>query len=597
MQMTIENLDFNIAYSETTGHFPNHTARPVIGISGNLGDRGCELAEGYYRSVEVAGGIPVVIPVTDNRPLLLSLLDRIDGLLLSGGGDINPLLLGEDPCPALGSVTPERDRMELLLARLAFDRQIPILGICRGMQVLTAALGGRIHQDLATAMPGAPLLKHSQQMARGAASHRVTAEADSIVAQLLGTEFCVNSFHHQGVADAGPLLRVTARAADGVAEAVESNEMKSVVGVQWHPECFLLENDKTMMPLFRYFVEEAEKYRQVCEVHRQVLTLDSHCDTPMLFDRGYSPDRRDPRALVDLHKMTEGRLDAVVMAAYLPQGGRSGLELAAATERTDRILASVRQAVRQCHGLSLALTPKALFQAKTIGKKSVLLGIENGYAIGRDLSNIERYRYEGVVYMTLCHNGDNDICDSAVRSQREHGGLSDFGRSVVAEMNRTGMMVDLSHASEDTFYDVLSLSSQPVICSHSSSRALCNHPRNLSDDQLRSLAARGGVAQATFYHGFLREEGEATVCDVVRHIMHMVEVAGIDHVGIGSDFDGDGGVLGLSSAAEMTRLTRMLMAEGLAVKHLRKLWGGNFIRVMSQVQFAGSVKNNTMNNF
>ena len=325
MQMTIENLDFNIAYSETTGHFPNHTARPVIGISGNLGDRGCELAEGYYRSVEVAGGIPVVIPVTDNRPLLLSLLDRIDGLLLSGGGDINPLLLGEDPCPALGSVTPERDRMELLLARLAFDRQIPILGICRGMQVLTAALGGRIHQDLATAMPGAPLLKHSQQMARGAASHRVTAEADSIVAQLLGTEFCVNSFHHQGVADAGPLLRVTARAADGVAEAVESNEMKSVVGVQWHPECFLLENDKTMMPLFRYFVEEAEKYRQVCEVHRQVLTLDSHCDTPMLFDRGYSPDRRDPRALVDLHKMTEGRLDAVVMAAYLPQGGRSGL--------------------------------------------------------------------------------------------------------------------------------------------------------------------------------------------------------------------------------------------------------------------------------
>lgn len=105
------------------------------------------------------------------------------------------------------------------------------------------------------------------------------------------------------------------------------------------------------------------------------------------------------------------------------------------------------------------------------------------------------------------------------------------------------------------------------------------------------------MAQATFYHGFLREEGEATVCDVVRHIMHIVEVAGIDHVGIGSDFDGDGGVLGLSSAAEMTRLTRMLMAEGLAVKHLRKLWGGNFIRVMSQVQFAGSVKNNTMNNF
>ena len=211
-------------------------------------------------------------------------------------------------------------------------------------------------------------------------------------------------------------------------------------------------------------------------------------------------------------------------------------------------------------------------------------------AIGRDLSNLERYRRLGVIYMTLCHNGDNDICDSARKSEREHGGLSDFGREVVKEMNRIGMMVDLSHASEETFYDTVALSSQPIICSHSSSRVLCNSPRNLTDDQLRTIAARNGVAQATFYHGFLRENGEATLIDAVRHIMYMIEVAGIDHVGIGSDFDGDGGVRGLASAADYLVLTQRLMAEGLTQKHLRKLWAGNFLRVMSQVQYNGFLK-------
>ena len=157
-------------------------------------------------------------------------------------------------------------------------------------------------------------------------------------------------------------------------------------------------------------------------------------------------------------------------------------------------------------------------------------------------------------------------------------------------MNRTGIIIDLSHASEESFYDAISHSTQPVICSHSSSRALCNHPRNLTDDQLRTLAAANGVVQATFYQGFLREDGEATIIDAVRHIMHLIEVAGIDHVGIGSDFDGDGGVRGLASAADYLVLTERLLSEGLSPKHLRKLWGGNFIRVMSQVQYNGYIK-------
>ena len=153
-------------------------------------------------------------------------------------------------------------------------------------------------------------------------------------------------------------------------------------------------------------------------------------------------------------------------------------------------------------------------------------------------------------------------------------------------MNRVGMMIDLSHAGEATFYQALELSSQPVVCSHSSARALCDHPRNLTDDQLRALAARGGVAQVTLYNGFLRTDGSATIDDAVRHLLHMVEVAGIDHVGIGTDFDGDGGVPGCASAAELLNFTRALMAEGFDLESLRKVWGGNFLRVMQQVQDA-----------
>ena len=148
-------------------------------------------------------------------------------------------------------------------------------------------------------------------------------------------------------------------------------------------------------------------------------------------------------------------------------------------------------------------------------------------------------------------------------------------------MNRVGMLIDLSHASEKTFYDVLQLSKYPVACTHSSSKTLCNHARNLTDDQLRAIAKNGGVAQATFYEGFLREEGEATILDAVAHILHMISVAGIDHVGIGSDFDGDGGVKGLASAAELINLTRHLQAAGLSDEDLQKLWGGNFLRVLS----------------
>lgn len=562
--------------------------RPVIGITGNFNEGQLKLLPGYFRSIEAAGGTPVVIPPRRKPDAsLISLIDRIDGLLLSGGADINPILMGEDPVPALHGINNERDAFELALTRLAYNRQVPMLGICRGIQVLAAALGGTVMQDIATAMPHSTLIKHSQDADRGVATHFVTAEADSVVGRLLGTRFAVNSFHHQAVGEPGPHFRVTARSADGVVEAIESTDMKSIIGVQWHPECFWPEGDSCMMPLFEHFVANATQFATAKRVHEHVLTLDSHCDTPMFFDKGVELTRRDPQLLVDFPKMREGHLDATTMVAYLPQGGRSEQEELQATQMAVKLLNEIETRVADAPNVALARTPADLYRHKLEGILSVMRGIENGYALGRDIDNVARFAQMGVVYITLCHNGDNDICDSARRSTNEHGGLSDFGRKVVAEMNRTGIMVDLSHAAESSFYDALACSTTPIVCSHASSRALCNHPRNLTDDQLRALAKAGGVAQVTLYHGFLRLDDDgipATIDDGVRHLMHFIDVAGIDHVGIGTDFDGDGGVPGCACASELINFTRRLLAEGLTTTDLQKVWGGNWLRVMQLCQ-------------
>ena len=216
-------------------------------------------------------------------------------------------------------------------------------------------------------------------------------------------------------------------------------------------------------------------------------------------------------------------------------------------------------------------------------------GIENGYAIGKDLSNIEHFRQQGVVYMTLCHNGDNDICDSASKTRHEHGGLSDSGHEVIREMNRTGMMVDLSHAGENSFFDALHASTTPIVCSHSSSRALCDHPRNLTDEQMKALAQVGGVMQVTLYPGFLRTDGKATIEDAVAHLIHAADIAGVEHVGIGTDFDGDGGIPGIADASEAINFTRQLLRHHFSEKDIQLIWGGNFLRVMQLVQDAATI--------
>jgi microsomal dipeptidase-like Zn-dependent dipeptidase len=258
--------------------------------------------------------------------------------------------------------------------------------------------------------------------------------------------------------------------------------------------------------------------------------------------------------------------------------------LLAATAKADRILNEIEAMVaKSCSYVDIAYTPADLYRLKSEGKKAIMLGIENGYAIGNDISNIERFRNRGVVYMTLCHNGNNQLCGSA-RFNDEGLGVNAFGEQVIKEMNRVGMMVDISHAGERTFYDALNISSKPIVASHSSARALCNHPRNLTDDQLKALADKGGVAQVTLYSGFLKEQGMATIQDAIDHLNHMVNVMGIEHVGIGTDFDGDGGITGCASASELINFTRCLLKERYSEEDIRRIWGGNFLRVMEEVQ-------------
>ena len=566
------------------GSFPETQSKPVIGITANYDDGKSMLAEGYYKKVVAAGGVPLLIPPMDDTDTIINTLDRIDGLILSGGGDYNPLFCGEEPSPRLHSINGERDLPELLITRLAYNRQIPMMGICRGIQTLAMALGGTVRQDIGDTEG---LIKHSQDAHRSVPTHSVSVCDDSVLHHIYGSRtLYVNSFHHQAVGEPGDKFRVVARSSDGVVEAMESTEMKSIIGVQWHPECI-----DDGLPLFKWLVAEAADYHAACNMHNRILTLDTHCDTPMFFADGVRFDRRDPKLLVDLHKMTDGRQDSTIMVAYLPQPKKDEtfrqnvrFDVNGPKEYADLIFDKIENIVSEnSQYLALARTPGQLWENKHHGQKSIMLGIENGLALEGDIANIRHFADRGVVYITLCHNGDNDICDSA-RGNNTHNGVSDFGAKVIGEMNRLGVMVDLSHAHEKSFWDAMDISATPIVCSHSSCRALCDHPRNLTDSQMKALADKGGVCQITIYHGFLRTEGEATVRDVLEHLDHAVKVMGIDHVGIGTDFDGDGGVRGMASSADFVNFTRMLMAKRYNEKDIQAILGGNFLRVMADIQ-------------
>ena len=573
--------------NETYTSAPSHAYRPLIGITTNHEGIDATLREVYYKQIVSAGGTPVLIPPVADNDVLLSTLYTLDAIVLSGGGDFNPLWAGEQPVPQLHNINNERDLPELLLTRYAFDRQLPMLGICRGIQTLAMSLGGHVEQDI---KPTPTLIKHSQTSHQSTQTHSVNITPGTLLSDIFDGEdtIYVNSFHHQAVDNPGKHMRTAATAPDGTIEAIESSEQKPIIGVQWHPE-WLAEDG---LPLFRWLVSEAAIHHRMRLFHSRNITLDSHCDTPMFFPEGIHFDQRDPRILYDLHKMQEGGPDAVTMVAYLPQPkpGETFAQIAPLGAKTPREYADLifdkieDTILSDSRYIAHARSEADIRRNKRNGQRSLLTGIENGLAIEDDISNVQHFANRGITYITLCHNGDNQICDSARHSLNTNGGVSPFGAQVIAEMNRLGLMVDLSHAGEKSFYDALQISRTPIVCSHSNSRALCDVPRNITDDQMRALAAAGGVCQITLYNGFLRTDGNATITDAIRHLEHAIDIMGIEHVGLGTDFDGDGGIPGLADASELVNFTKALLRRRYSESDISLIWGGNWLRVMNLCQ-------------
>jgi membrane dipeptidase len=372
------------------------------------------------------------------------------------------------------------------------------------------------------------------------------------------------------------------------------------------------------------------------EIHSRILTVDTHCDSALNLLRTdwKIGDRHEPgprsSGKIDLPRMVEGGLDAEFFAAFVGQGPRTAEGYARAKDRALATIEAIhKMTLDYPHLIGLALTPADAYRLKKQKTLAAFIGLENGYPLGKELSSIKEFHEKGVRYITLCHTQDNDICDSSTdRQNPQDNGLSDFGKSVVAECNRVGMMVDVSHASDKSFFDILGATKAPIIASHSSARAVCDNPRNLSDDMLRALAKNSGIIQICFLSSYVKKsppnpqrekalreleakygrlrnlndealrkkameefeavnrefpEAKATVKDLVDHIDHVVKVIGIDYVGIGTDFDGGGGVIGCDDVSGMIHVTEELLRRGYSEKALEKIWGGNIMRVFRQV--------------
>jgi membrane dipeptidase len=371
-------------------------------------------------------------------------------------------------------------------------------------------------------------------------------------------------------------------------------------------------------------------------LHARVLTVDTHDDIPFNF----ATDDVDPLNAdrqVNLEKMEAGGLDVGFFIVYVGQTERTPENYARAQEQAmTKFDAIHRMTDTYPDRIELAHTADDVERIAASGKLVAAIGIENGYVIGRDLALLERYHELGARYITLAHGGHNDIADSATPRENlgddpdgQHGGVSAFGEEVIAEMNRLGILVDVSHISRAAMLDAVRLSRAPVIASHSSTTAVADHPRNLDDEQLRAIRDNGGVAHMVALDGYVKvqppERGEAvaalrqdvgiesfrdlqtlsdsararydegmaeidrrwppaSVSDFVDHIDHAVEVAGIDHVGISSDFDGGGGIVGWADASETANLTRELVRRGYTEGEIAKLWSGNLLRIWREAE-------------
>lgn len=566
--------------------------RPRIGITMNPTEYGSSLAKAYSDTIIEAGGIPMLLPITECKESLLQSLQSVDGLLLTGGGDINPIYLGEEPIRGLGAVSPQRDRYELTIIRLARSLNLPTLGICRGHQLLGVAYGSTLFQDIVSQYTVENAIDHAPKIPMSEGAHRlIEVPIRSRLADILqiddGEEIYVNSLHHQALQEVRPPFDECGIASDGINEAIDAYPEMDILAVQWHPEQMVAQGgDHRQLRLFVDLVERAGYYKRARHFHQQYITLDSHTDTPMFFSPKFDIGAYG-NTLVDLPKLELGQIDATIMVAYLPQGELSIEAHRDARTFTETKLAELhRQVSLYPDRMCIATCAKDIKDAKRSGKRAIIPAIENGYAIGEDISLLRYYKEQyGIVYVTLCHNGDNALCDSARKSLQTHDGLSATGKEAVREMNRLGIMIDLSHAGEKTVSDVLELTIQPVIASHSSARSLCDHARNLTDEQIRAIARTGGVVQICLYAGFINEEEyKASYLDAVDHIEHIIRIAGIEHVGIGSDFDGDGELIGCRSSQDLIRITIELLRRGYDEEDLALIWGGNLMRVMQQCQ-------------
>lgn len=326
-------------------------------------------------------------------------------------------------------------------------------------------------------------------------------------------------------------------------------------------------------------------------LHERLLVLDSHLDTPMMFDRpGWSIlDRHAPAAgssHVDLPRMIDGGLDGGIWVIYTPQRGRDEAAKRAARDHgLTRLLQIHRLLAAHPEHFELALTPEDARRIAAAGKRVVFISIENAAPLAADPSLLDFYYAQGVRVLGLVHTSNNDFADSA-NTPPEWNGLSPAGRALVAEANRLGILIDHSHASDAVFDQLLEESKAPILLSHTGSDAVYEHPRNIDDERLRRLAARGGVIQVNSLGSYLTDTSvkPATFEDYMRHVLHIIKVVGPEHVGFGADWDGGGGVEGLEDVTRLPRITERLLEEGYTEEQVAAMWGGNLLRVIGEAQ-------------
>ena len=348
---------------------------------------------------------------------------------------------------------------------------------------------------------------------------------------------------------------------------------------------------------------EEELVARARGIHDRVLTLDTHADINTSYFTATNNYTQDLDTQVNLPKMETGGLDVAWFIVYTGQGPLDEEGYAAAyANAIDKFDAIHRLAEEIAPDkIELAYTSADVRRLAAAGKKGAMIGIENAYPVGTDMSRIEEFYDRGGRYMSLAHNGHSQFSDSQTGEATNdylHGGLSQMGRQAIAEMNRLGIMIDVSHPSKDSIMQSIELSRAPVIASHSSARALTDHTRNLDDEMLYAIRDNNGVAQATAFHTYVNEarrsflaEGNdnvlapvATVSDFIDHVDYMVELIGLDHVGISSDFDGGGGIEGWNDASETFNVTLELVRRGYTEEEIARLWSGNLLRVLDEVQ-------------